>query len=316
MGTAASRRQGLLAALAAAVTVTLWASAFVGIRAAGVHFTAGPLALGRLLVGCVALGSLAISRKESLPARRDLPLIVLCGLLWFALYNVALNAAERRIDPGTAAMIVNVGPVLIAVLAGLLLGEGFPSPLFAGCALAIVGVAIIGVATTRAGIPFGAGPLLCLAAAAAYSTAVVAQKVVLRRVTALQTTFLSCTVGALACLPFAPALAHEIAHAPARSIGWLVYLGLFPTALGFTTWAYALGRTDAGRLGATTYAVPALSILLGWLVLGQVPPALAFLGGAICLVGVAISRLRGRASERGLREHAAVDGQLGAGDEA
>jgi drug/metabolite transporter (DMT)-like permease len=286
------RRPGLVAAIAVAVTVTLWASAFVGIRAAGAHFAAGPLALGRLLLGCLVLGVLAVARREPLPGRRDVPLICVCGLLWFGLYNVALNAAEQRVDAGTAAMLVNVGPILVAILAGLLLGEGFPRPLVAGCAVAFTGVATIGLATDRSGVSFGTGPLLCLVAAAAYAGGVVAQNVMLRRVAALQTTFLCCAVGAVACLPFAPSLAHELAHAPARSIAWVVYLGVFPTSLAFTTWAYALARTDAGRLGVTTYIVPPISILLGWIILAEAPPTLAFAGGALCLCGVAISRLR------------------------
>ena len=76
------------------------------------------------------------------------------------------------------------------------------------------------------------------------------------------------------------------------SIGWLAYLGVFPTALGFVTWAFALSRTDAGRLAATTYLVPPISILLGWLILNESPASLAYLGGALCLVGVGLSRRR------------------------
>ena len=235
-----------------------------------------------------------MARGEPRPGRRELPLIAACGLLWFGLYNVALNAAEQRVDAGTAAMLVNVGPILIAVLAAALLGEGFPRSLAAGCAVAFLGVAIIGLATTRSGIAFGAGPFLCLLAAAAYAAGVVAQKVVLRRVAALQTTFLCCLVGALACLPFAPRLAHEAARASTENIAWIVYLGVFPTSVAFTTWAYALARSDAGRLGATTYLVPALSILLGWVILAETPSALALAGGAVSLGGVAISRLHGR----------------------
>jgi drug/metabolite transporter (DMT)-like permease len=74
----------------------------------------------------------------------------------------------------------------------------------------------------------------------------------------------------------------------------MVYLGVVPTALAFSTWAYALSRMDAGTLGVTTYLVPPIVILLGWLLLDEVPPALALLGGAICLSGVAISRRRTR----------------------
>jgi thiosulfate/3-mercaptopyruvate sulfurtransferase len=65
-----------------------------------------------------------------------------------------------------------------------------------------------------------------------------------------------------------------------------------PTAVGFTTWAYALARSTAGRLASTTYVVPPLAIALGWLLLGEVPPLIAVLGGAVCLLGVAIARRR------------------------
>ncbi|CAL9619197.1 hypothetical protein SUDANB145_05798 [Streptomyces sp. enrichment culture] len=75
----------------------------------------------------------------------------------------------------------------------------------------------------------------------------------------------------------------------------MVYLGVFPTALAFTTWAYALARTTAGRMGATTYAVPALVVLLSWLALDEVPGPLTLVGGALCLAGVGVSRSRARA---------------------
>jgi len=121
---------------------------------------------------------------------------------------------------------------------------------------------------------------------------VVIQKPLLARVSALQVTFLACTVGAVACLPFAPALVREAGHAPAGSLAWAVYLGALPTAVAFTTWAYALARTSAGRLGVTTYLVPPISVLLGWLILGEVPGWVALAGGVLCLAGVAVSRLR------------------------
>ncbi|MQA36066.1 DMT family transporter, partial [Modestobacter roseus] len=81
---------------------------------------------------------------------------------------------------------------------------------------------------------------------------------------------------------------------PASSIAGMVYLGAVPTAIAFSTWAYALSRMDAGRLGVTTYLVPPLVVLMGWLLLDEVPPALAVVGGVVCLAGVGISRRRGR----------------------
>jgi drug/metabolite transporter (DMT)-like permease len=287
------RGERVLALTAALTTVVLWASAFVGIRSAGRSISPGPLTLGRLLIGAAALALVALARKERLPSRVDLkpvwPGLVLCGLLWFAVYSVALNAAERRVDAGTAAMLVNVGPIVIAVLAGLLLGEGFPRTLLLGCAIAFAGVIVIGLATSSSEAST-AGVVLCVLAAVSYASAVIAQKSVLRRLSALQTILLCCLIGAAVCLPFVSQLVHELAEADATAIAWVVYLGVFPTALAFTTWAYALARTDAGRMGAITYLVPPISVLLGWKLLDESPPALALAGGAVCLLGVVVAR--------------------------
>jgi drug/metabolite transporter (DMT)-like permease len=287
---AAPRPAEGLALAAALVTVTLWASAFVGIRDAGRALGAGPLSLGRLVVAAAVLGAIVAVRREALPPRADLPRLVLFALLWFGAYNVMLNAAEHRVDAGTAAMLVNVGPVFIALLAGVVLREGFPRTLLAGCAVAFAGAIVIGAATSERGVQAGWGAALCIAAALAYAGGVVAQKPLLERTSGLQVTFLGCVVAAVACLPYAPGLVHDVRSAGVGPVAWTVYLGAFPTALGFTTWAYALRRTTAGRMGATTYMVPPLAVVMGWLFLGETPPALALAGGALCLAGVFVAR--------------------------
>ncbi len=287
-------RQRDYAALGAAgITVLLWASAFVGIRSAGRSFSPGALSLGRLTVAVAALAVIGLARGErfpSLDALREVGLpLLFCGLLWFGAYNLALNSGERRVDAGTAAMLVGLGPILIAALAGLLLREGFPRSLFAGVGVAFAGVIVIAVASSTH-TATTTGVLLCLAAAFAYAGGVVAQKVVLRVLTPIQTMFFCAVIGALVCVPFAPQLVRELG--PAHAEGWVVYLGIGPTALGFILWGFALTRTSAGKLAATTYLVPPISVLLGWAWLGESPASLAYLGGALCLAGVGVSRRR------------------------
>jgi drug/metabolite transporter (DMT)-like permease len=279
-----------LALAAALATVVLWASAFVGIRAAGRVLSPGSLALGRLLVGSIALGTLTLVRRESMPRRADLPGLLLCGVLWFGVYNLVLNQAERSVDAGTAAMLVNVGPVFVAILSGLFLGEGFPRRLVVGCAIGFAGAIVIGFATSDHGFQAGLGAVLCIVAAAAYAGGVTAEKPLLRRNSALTVTWLACTIGAVVCLPFAPQLVHELGASNAGADAWMIYLGLFPTSIGFTLWAFALARTSGGRMGAMGYLVPPLAILMGWLILGDVPPLLALAGGVLCLAGVAVAR--------------------------
>lgn len=286
---------------AAGLTMLLWASAFIVIRAVGDHYSPGALALGRMLAGSAALSAVALVVRPRLPRGRPLLLVIAFGALWFGLYTVLVNASEQHVDAGTAALIVNVGPILIAVLAGLYLGEGFPRSLIIGLAVAFTGVAIIAVATSTGRHDF-VGVLFALGAAALYAVGVLLQKQALGSVGAFTATWLGCLFGAVVCLPFAPSLIREAASAPASAGLGVVYLGLFPTAIAFGTWAYALQRTTAGRLSSSSYLVPGIAVLLSWLALGEVPTALALIGGALCLAGVAVTRLSSRKTAVELHE--------------
>ena len=281
------------AIVAAGITVVLWSSAFVGIRDVADTFSPGSIALGRLAVAVLALGPLLLTQGWKPVSRRNLGLIVGSGLLWYALYFVTLNEAERHVDAGTASMLVNTGPIFVGLFAGLFLGEQLPRRLLLGLAVAFAGAAVVGIATSSGASGSSVstiGIVLCLVAAVSYAAGVTLQKPASASVPALQLTWLACLTAMIATLPFAPQLAAEVAVAPLPKIGWIVYLGLAPTALGFTTWAYALRRTPAGRLGVTTYLIPPVVIGMAWLLLGEVPPLLAIVGGAICVAGVIIVR--------------------------
>jgi len=287
-----SDRQPAGALLAAAVTVLFWSSAFVSIRSAGAAYSPGALALGRLAVAALLLGGFALVRRVGWPDRRAWPGILTSGLLWFGGYMVFLNWGERLVDAGTAALVVNVGPILIALLSAWLLREAAPRSLWVGITVSFAGTVVVGLSMSGGGSSSLLGVLLCVLAAITYAIGVVAQKPALRHGSALQITTYSALVAAIALLPFAGVLAREAADAPLSATLNVIYLGVGPTAIAFTTWAYALARTSASKLGATTYVVPALVVVMSWLFLGEVPGWLTLAGGALCLAGVAVSRRR------------------------
>src|SRR6478752_1590814 len=166
------------------VVLVLWASAFIAIRFVGDAISPGPLALGRQLVGTAALVAVALIRRPPLPRGRTLALIALYGVLWFAGYTLVLNLAERHLDAGTAAMLVNIAPLLVALAAGAFLKEGFPRSLMIGMLVAFVGVVII----ATGGIGAHSDPLgiaLGILAAVLYALGVLVQKVALRDTDAL-----------------------------------------------------------------------------------------------------------------------------------
>ncbi|MEV4193833.1 DMT family transporter [Streptomyces toxytricini] len=287
---------GLLTGGAVCCTVFAWASAFVSIRSAGAAYSPGALALGRLLAASLVLAVFLLLRREGLPRRGARRGILVSGLVWFGGYTVALNWGERLVDAGTASLLVNTGPILMALLAARLLGEALPPRLLTGSAVSFAGAVVVSLSMSSGsdGSTSVVGVALCLLAAVAYATGVIAQKPALSFGSPLQITTFSCLAGTAACLPFTGRLLAEIPRAPLSATLNMVYLGVVPTALAFTTWTYALARMPAARLGATTYAVPAVVVLLSWALLGEVPAWLTLLGGLLCLTGVAVSRSRPR----------------------
>lgn len=273
--------------------VLLWSSAFIGIRAIGDTFSPGPFAWGRMVIAAAVLGLFAIRVGGGVPRGRGLLLSIIFGVLWFGAYTVALNAAGQHLDAGTAAMVVNVGPLIVALGAGLFLGEGFPRRLLVGGAIAFGGITLIGAG----GIGDHSAPIgffLATLSAVAFATGVLVQKVTLRSVNATSATAVGSAATVIALLPFAPAFFDELSRASTGAILGLIYLGIFPTGIGFILFGYALTRASAGQTASTTLAVPAVTVVMSAVLLAEWPTAAAMIGGALALFGVAISRTRPR----------------------
>lgn len=281
----ASSTPSALPWLAALAVMALWASSFVVIRFAGDSFSPGAMSLLRIGAAALALAPLLLARRVHLPRRPGLWAgVIVWGLAWFAAYTIVLNAAEVWIDAATAAMLVNLAPLIVAVASGLLLGEGLSARLLAGVLIALGGIALI-TAATSSGEVSGLGLLLGLLAALLYAGSVLAQKALLTHADSTSMTVVGIVAGALACLPFAPQLTSELFAAPVGAVLAVVYMGVFPTALAFLLWGYALTRTPAGVLSSSSLIVPAITVVLGAVLLGEVPPPLAAAGGVLCLVG-------------------------------
>lgn len=281
--------------LACGVTLVLWASAFVGIRHLGDSVPPGSLSLGRLAVMVAALGAyLALKGGFRLPTRKEWPLVAIGGASWLGIYNLALNESERRIDAATAALIVQVGPIVVALLAGLVLKEQIHRWVLIGTGVGFAGVVIIGRASANGDTGDWIGVALSVVAALTFAIGVLTQKKLLPTMNALLLTFWYGAVGLVVCLPWSGELVSTLPDVSVANLGWVVYLGLFPSALAFVTWAYALSHSDAGKFAQSTFLVPFITALMAWLLLDEVPPALAFVGGAMCIAGVLITRRRPR----------------------
>jgi drug/metabolite transporter (DMT)-like permease len=66
----------------------------------------------------------------------------------------------------------------------------------------------------------------------------------------------------------------------------VVYLGIFPAAIGYITWSYALSDIPVSRAVTFLYFTPFAATLFGWLLLDEVPLPVSLAGGVLAILGV------------------------------
>ncbi|GHF93124.1 membrane protein [Deinococcus piscis] len=282
---------------AAAITILFWASAFAGVRSGLQEFGPGPLALYRFAVASLALGGYAlVARIPPPPARLLLP-VVLVSLVGITAYHLLLNYGQVTVPAGTASIIIAVVPVMTALLS-LALGQERLSPLgWLGSLISLGGVLLIVLGRGQS-MDFTAGALLVLGSALASALYFVLQKPLLAQVRPIQFTIWSIITGTLPMLVFLPELLQGWAQAPLSAHLTVAYIALFPAALAYLTWSYAISRVGAAACTNLMYVTPVLATLIAYLWLGERPTEMTLLGGAIALGGVLLVNTLGRRPAR------------------
>jgi drug/metabolite transporter (DMT)-like permease len=278
--------------LALLVCVTLWGSGFIGIRIALTAYSPSHLALLRFLSASATILLYAVFARVRPPSRKDLAYILMTGFISITVYHVALNAGERTVTAGAASMLVASAPIFSALLARIALDERLRVWGWIGIAISFLGVSLIAIGE-GGGVHFNRGAFLVLLAAMATGISVVLQKHYLKTYNVTDFSTHLILAGTLFLLPFLPGLGTAIRHAPLKPTLAVVYLGVFPAAIAYLTWGYVLKRTPASVAASSLYTVPIFAILIGWMVLREVPSALSIAGGALAFAGVTLVNTKG-----------------------
>lgn len=284
---------GVRTLLALAVTLVFWASAFAGIRAGLEAYTPGSLALLRFLVASAVMVGYATATRMPLPALKDVPLLFLVGCLGVSIYHTALNYGEVTVSAGAASLFIASGPVFTALLATTFLGERLRSWGWIGIGVSFSGVALVAMGE-GGGFGFDPRALLVLLSAVSASFYFVAQKPLLAKYGPLPVAAYAIWGGTATLLVFSRGFVGTVVEAPLDATLAVVYLGVFPGAVAYVTWTYALSRAPASVVASFLNVLPVLAIFIAWVWRSEVPHLFSLAGGVLALAGVMLVNARGR----------------------
>lgn len=286
------KKETIIAVMAVILTVVFWSSAYVGIRIGITSFSAGALGLFRYFIAAVIMGVVYyfLPNKNRIKLKDGL-LIFLTGAVGIGLYNVSLNEGETTVIAAVAGFLISMIPVVTVVVARFFLNEYLSGLAWFGIAVSVSGVLIISLFQHTGHFSFTLGVLYIIVATFCGGFYSLMQKHLLKRYGPVELVCLSIISGAIAQIVFLPELIHELPVASMRSIGAVIYLGIFPAAIAYLSFSIALKHLPIVRVTPMLFAMPFLTLLLGWLVLGETLNMWGFIGGIITLIGPIVVQL-------------------------
>ena len=243
----------------------------------------------RFLVASSVLLVYCAVKKVPPPRKKDLPLFAVSGFVGLFLYMWAAITGIDLVLSGISGFIIASSPVFTLLLSIVFLKEKVGVLIWLGVFISFAGIAVIG-ATQAAGARLNIGVLILLSAAIFASIYSIIQRHILQKYTAIQATTYSILFGTLFMCIFLPNLIREFPATPMRANALVVYLGIFPAALAYFLWGYALSKAEKTiYVTSFLYLAPFLTSVMAFLWLGERMPALAFIGGAVVVLGMVVT---------------------------
>ena len=282
-------RTKILPYAAAGCTVLFWSSSFPMVRYVFNYYSPESLMLFRFLVASAVLSAYCLINKVPLPSARDLPQFAAAGFLGLFLYMWAFNTGTSLVLSGVSSFIIASSPIFTLLLSIIFLKEKANLFIWAGVIISMAGIIIIGMSQIT-GMQFNIGVIILLSAAVFTSIYSIIQKYIMRKYTVMQATAYSVIFGTFFMLIFLPGLSRDFNVAYIHANLMAVYLGVFPAALAYFTWGYALSKAEKTvYVTSFLYLVPFSASVIAFFWLGEQIPSAALIGGVVVITGMVLT---------------------------
>ncbi len=274
------------------VLSVIWGVAFVAIRVADSLLSPVNLALLRwFIAGAGYLAILPFLGKTKVKFdSKDLPRLLVISFANVPLYHLSLNFGETSVSAGLAGLLVSLGPVLIVLLSRISLKEKIGKKLALALIIATVGVVVLSIPDLTGSAGSVVGILEVVITALAYALFAGLSKPLVSKYGALPIAIRAGTLGTIMLLPLL-SLSFFAQVSRLSFNGWIsvLYLSILSTVIGYSMFYTLVSRGTVSRLSIQLYLIPIISVISGFLILGEQITLYTFVGGAILLVAIALA---------------------------
>jgi len=276
------------------LTIIFWALAFPFIKIGLTELSSVNLTIMRLFIVCIIFLPIRLLKPQKFSKlhKKDIIPLFFLGFLGIIVYHLGLNYGEIYISSSAASLIIATIPIFIVILAAIILKEKITIKITAGIILSLIGVIIIsllGTSDSSIEITYLSGAFAVLIAAIMGAGYTIAGKKLLQRYSALSLTVYAFLLGSIGLIPFiSTSLFEEVTSM--SIIGWstILYLGIFPTVIGYVFWYIALEIKTASEISVFLYFIPVLSTIISYFFFDEQITWFFIFGGILVILGLFI----------------------------
>lgn len=273
------------------VTLILWSSAMVAIRYAVQSYEPTSMALLRLLTGSAALSFILLDKRHAPKLSwKEVGLIFLLGFLINTVYQTGLSFGERTVTAGMGSFIISTIPLYTAIGATLLHKEKMMPVGWLGILISLIGTSIIAIGEAEHS-SIDHGVLYVMTSSVAASIYILFSKPLIAKLGPIRATAYLLWAGTVFLLVFTPGLFHDLKTAPLSATLSIIYLGIFPTAIGYITYNQALYYLPTTIASQWLFSIPLFTCILAFIFLGEIPTLTSTLGGCVAMIGTIVVTL-------------------------
>ncbi len=301
-------RRGYLILLASTVAFSVNG---ILLKTALAHFDSMLIPFWRVLLVWLVLGiALAVYQPRALVVHaRHVPLLVVFGLVGIGLQQILWTMSVKWNGVAVATVLVSIAPAFVALLAWRFLRESFGYEKLTALLLSSAGVALISRVYEAGTLNFdGRGILVGIGTGLAWGSYSVLGRLAAVRYSAWTVTFYSFGFAALFLLLFRIVSAFLASAPPAASrpsaleflfpnveLQWwliLVIMAMGPTLVGFALYTIGLSHVPASVASLIGTAEPVLSIVLAFLIYGELLNPIQIVGATLILASMILVSMR------------------------